>query len=682
MAKYTQANRPMRVDTALGEDVLLLEGFSGDEAVSAPFGYTLDLLSEDPAVAASSVLRTPMSVTIKTLDGSGERFIHGLVRSFAQLGQSEGLTSYRAEIVPWLWFLSLSSDCRIFQNMTVPDIVMQVFKNWGYSDYQLKLVKPHPERVFCVQYRESHLNFVSRLLEEEGIFYFFEHSKGKHMLTLADDNGAVKPCPVQSKARMASDVGQWQKEDVVTSWEHEYSLHTGKVTLRDYDFEQPSLQLEASVAGKQPEEHYAYPGRYTSLDDGDRFARLLLEAEEARQHVARGAGTCRTFQTGYRFDLKDHYSKDVNQTYMLLDVRHSGRAGDYRTWESAPFDYRNDFTVIPYSVPYRPLRLAPKPRIWGTQTALVVGKKGEEIWTDKQGRVKVQFYWDRVGKKDENSSCWVRVSSAWAGKGWGGIHIPRIGQEVIVEYLEGDPDLPIITGRIYNAEQVPPYGLPGNQTQSGIKSRSSKGGGTDNFNEIRFEDKKGGEEVYIHAEKNKTEIVENDNAESIGHDEKISVGNDQSLSVGSQTARNRWGRTRRQVSAAAAPRRWTRTRASPSPAVAPRSVDKDESVSITKNQTIDVGENRTETVGKKEEVSIGEDRTHNVGKNDALNVAKKLLIDVGDEITIKTGDASITMKKNGDIQIKGKEIKLVGSGKIVIKADSDVNIKGSKVTNN
>jgi type VI secretion system secreted protein VgrG len=664
MAKYSQANRPMRVDTALGEDVLLLEGFSGTEGVSTPFGYTLDLLSENDAIAPADVLRKPAWVTIKTPDG-GERVIHGLVRSLAQLGQSEELTSYRAEVVPWLWFLSLSSDCKIFQNLSVPEIVEQVFKGLGYADFQLKLVKSHPKRVFCVQYRETHLNFVSRLLEEEGIFYFFEHSKSKHMLTLADDNSAVKPCPVQAKARMAAGVGRWQEEDVVTSWEHEAAVHTGKVTLRDYDFQQPSLNLESSVAGAQPEEWYHYPGNYVALDEGERYARLQLEAEEAREQIVRGAGNCRTFQSGYRFELKEHYRKDANQPYMLLELRHAGRAGDYRSWESAPFDYRNDFLAIPYSVPYRPLRLTPKPRIWGTQTALVVGKSGEEIWTDKDGRVKLQFYWDRLGKKDENSSCWIRVSSLWGGKNWGAIHIPRLGQEVVVGFLEGDPDLPVVIGRLYNSEQTPPYALPGSQTQSGIKSRSSKGGGADNFNEIRFEDKKGGEELYIHAEKDKRVMVEHDRTESVGHDETIEIKNNRSENVGHNESiaigNNRSESVEKNESI---------------------SIGKDRSESVGKNEAINIGENRTETVGKNEDVNVRENRSHNVGKNDQLTVGKELLISAADKITIKSGEASITLKKDGGIVIKGKDIKVEGSGKIGIKASSEVNIKGSKVTNN
>jgi type VI secretion system secreted protein VgrG len=622
MAKYSQTNRLMRVDTALGEDVLLLEGFSGDEAVSAPFGYTLELLSEDPAIAAADVLRTPMAVTIKTLDGTGERFIHGLVRSFTQLGQSEGLTSYRVEIVPWLWFLGLSTDCRIFQNLTVPDIVTQVFKEQGYSDYQLKLVKPHPKRVFCVQYRESHLNFVSRLLEEEGIFYFFEHTSDKHVLTLADDNGAVKPCPVQSKARMASDPGEWQKEDVVTAWEHEDVVHTGKVTLRDYDYEQPSLQLENSVAGQHPEEHYAYPGRYTALDDGDRFARLQLEAEEARQRVGRGAGTCRTFQSGYRFDLKDHYRKDANQTYMLLELRHAGRAGDYRSWESAPFDYRNDFVVTPYSVPYRPLRTTPKPRIWGTQTALVVGKSGEEIWTDKHGRVKVQFYWDRLGKKDENSSCWIRVSQPWAGKGWGSLSVPRIGQEVIVEFLEGDPDQPIITGRVYNAEQTPPYDPGKGGVVSGLRSNTHKGKG---YNEMSLDDTAGKEKVTIHAQYDMNTTVEHDDTQ------KVVTGNRKiDIVAGTHT----------------------------------ETIKGDTTISVTAGK-------QTNTVNKSIDVTSQTAYIH---------------LKAETEIQLEVGSSKLLMKKDGTISLTGVSIGVTGSTSVTVKggvvhseADSEHQTKGAIV---
>jgi type VI secretion system secreted protein VgrG len=516
---YSQANRPMKVESALGTDVLLLEGFSGVEGVSQPFAYTVELLSEDPAIPADKVLRTPLALTIRCPDGS-DRLVHGLVRSLSQLGRSDELVSYRAEVVPWLWFLSLSTDCKIFQNLSVPEIVEEVFKDSGYSDFQFKLVKTYPKRVFCVQYQESRLAFVSRLLEEEGIFYFFEHSSSKHVLTLADDNGAVKPCPGQAVARMASTPGQWQEADVVTAYECEDAVHTGKVTLRDYDAEQPLLQLESSIAGNEPEEAYHYPGKYTTLDEGERSARIQLEAEEALRRVVRGSGTCRTFQTGYRFELKEHYRKDANQPYLLLELRHSGRAGDYLSWDSAPFDYHNDFVAIPYSVPYRPLQTTPKPRIWGNQTALVVGKAGEEIWTDKHGRIKVQFYWDRLGKKDENSSCWIRVAQPWAGKGWGSLSIPRIGQEVVVEFLEGDPDLPLVTGSVYNADQAPPYDPAKGGVVSGLRSNTHKGKG---YNEMSMDDTAGKEKITIHSQYDMSTTIEHDDAQTVKNNRTITV---------------------------------------------------------------------------------------------------------------------------------------------------------------
>jgi len=529
MGTYSQEKRPIKVKTALGADELLLSGFSGAEAISQPFTFTLDLLSKNAAVDPKSVLRTPATVTV-VLPGGGQRFIHGIVSRFVQLGQQDDLTFYRAEVVPWLWFLSLSSDCRIFQNLSVLEIVETVFKDQGYSDFEIKCTKSYPKREYCVQYRETHLDFVSRLLEDEGIFYFFRHEEGKHTMVLADSPGAVQPCPGQPSARLGVQAAG-PAEDLVTQFEREHVVETGKITLRDFDPLQPALRLEGTVAGAEQEERYDYPGNFTVLDEGERYARLRLEAEEARQHVVRGGGTCRGMQSGHRFDLKEHYRKDVNQAYQLLEVRHQARTGDYRAWDTEPLDYQNTFVAIPHSVPYRPPLRTPRPGPAGHQTAVVVGKAGEEIWTDKHGRVKVQFHWDRKGKKDENSSCWVRVSSLWAGKNWGAVHIPRIGQEVVVDFLEGDPDRPLIVGRVYNADQVPPYALPDQGTQSGIKSRSSKGGGTDNFNEIRFEDKKGSEHVFMQAEKDLTVNVKNDEKRTVLHDRTTEVTNHDTRTV-------------------------------------------------------------------------------------------------------------------------------------------------------
>jgi type VI secretion system secreted protein VgrG len=295
----------------------------------------------------------------------------------------------------------------------------------------------------------------------------------------------------------------------------------------------PSLKLESSVSGDGKEEIYDYtfPGNLTTPDDGDRLARVQLEEQEQWQELIRGESTCRSFQSGFHFDLDGHYSREVNKKYQLLQVNHSGHNASFLTEDPGETEYHNSFTAIPHETPFRPQRATPKPVVQGSQTAIVVGKSGEEIWVDKHGRVKVQFHWDRDGKKDENSSCWVRVASSWAGKGWGLIHIPRIGQEVIVDFLEGDPDTPIITGRVYNGDMDPPYALPANQTQSGVKTRSSKGGGTDNYNELRFEDKKDSERVFLHAEKDLVVEVENDETRSVEHDRVTTITNDETKTI-------------------------------------------------------------------------------------------------------------------------------------------------------
>lgn len=670
MANATQAGQPFRIDTTLGPDKLLLRGFEGVEAISSPYTFHVDLLSEDPNIDGAKLLRSGAALTFVLPDGS-KRPIHGLIRRFAQLGRRDEFTAYRVEIVPWLWFLTLSTDLRIFQEMTALEIVEHVFKAQGWSDFQIKCTGSYRKREFCVQYRESNFDFVSRLLEEEGIFYFFEHTDSKHTLILADGNSAAKPVPGTPAPRIAEE--EQPDEDVILSLADERAVHTGKVTLTDYDYLQPSLSLQQSVAGEGQEEYYDYPGNYTKPEDGDRYVRLRLEEREVLARTLTGSGTCRAFGAGGRFDLKGHYRRDMNRSYLLVEVHHSGVAGSYRGRTEGDARYSNQFTAIPSDVPFRPGPRTPKPVVRGSQTALVVGKDGEEIWVDSHGRVKVQFYWDREGKKNENSSCWVRVASSWAGKGWGWIQIPRIGQEVIVDFLEGDPDRPIITGRVYNAEQVPPYALPANQTQSGVKSRSSKEGGTDNYNEIRFEDLKDAEQIYIHAEKDLQLVVENDRSGSVGANDSLTVGGDQSASV-SGTRTETVGKDE---SITIDGSRSERVGGSETVAVGG-----DRSKNVGGKETIKVGKDRSTTLEKNESHSVAENRAVNIGKNDSIAVGRKFSLDAGDEITLKTGSASIVLKKDGTITISGKNITLKGSGKIAVKADSDITMKGSQIKQN
>ncbi len=543
MANYTQAGRFLAASTPLGKDVLLLTAFQGEEELSRLFSYRLEFLSTNQAADPKAIVGKAVTWTVQPV-GKAPRYFNGFVSRFsAGALQVQGLRYYWAEVVPWLWFLGRGANCRIFQNKTAPEVIEQVFRDLGFSDYKLDLKGTYPKLEYCVQYRETHLDFVSRLMEEFGIFYFFQHAADKHTLVLADHKGAYKDCAQKTVEYAAK--GQGPQE--ITAWEHRYTFRTGKWAQTDYNFETPSTSLLTNtktvidVVGADKFEVFDYPGRYGKTGEGTPITKVRMEAEEADYDTVEAAGGCNSFTPGGKFTLAGHeVAGEKGKGYVITSIRHSALDESYTAVAGEPTrqSYTNRYTCIPDAVTFRPARLTPRPVVRGPQTAVVVGPKGEEIYTDKYGRVKVQFFWDRLGKKDENSSCWVRVAELIAGKQWGMVYHPRIGQEVMVEFLEGDPDRPLITGRVYNAEQMPPYPLPGNQTQSGFKSRSSKGGAADNFNELRFEDKKGSEEVYFHAEKDFNRVVENNDTLKVGFEKKdkgnqtIEVFNSQSLKVG------------------------------------------------------------------------------------------------------------------------------------------------------
>jgi type VI secretion system secreted protein VgrG len=541
MDNYTQDRALIAVNTPLGKDVLLLLGFSGREEMSRPFSYTLEMLSPKDALAAKDIVGKSVTWVVRRSGGS-PRYFNGVVSCFLAGGhQIRGLRYYRAEVVPALWFLKRTTDCRIFQNKTAPQIIEQIFKDLGFTAYKLNLRATYATREYCVQYRETDLAFVSRLMEHEGIFYFFSHENGKHTMTLADQKSAYVDCP---EADVEASVGS-HATGQITSWEHQLAFRSGKVAQQDYNFETPSTDLMTKSTSIVPlpdnkkYELYDYPGDYPDKGVGGELTKVRMEEEEAPAEVVQGASTCSTFAVGGKFKLKKHESSaEVGKAFAITAIEHFAREASYAPGEIEGQDYGNKFTCIPDSVTFRPARVTPRAVVRGPQTAVVVGPKGEEIYTDKYGRVKVQFFWDREGKKDENSSCWIRVAQGWAGKSWGIVFNPRIGQEVLVDFLEGDPDRPIITGRVYNADQMPPYTLPANQTQSTVKSRSSKGGAAANFNELRFEDKKDSEEIYFHAEKNFNRVVENNDTLKVGYEKKdkgdqtIEVFNNQTVTIG------------------------------------------------------------------------------------------------------------------------------------------------------
>src|SRR5579872_1092756 len=490
MSEYTQDNRIIAIQTPLGDNVLLLQTLRGAEGVSKIFTFQLDMLSENSGIVFTTIVGQRVTITIHLATGK-TRYINGFVSRFTQTGKDNRFTHYHMEVVPWLWFLTRNANCRMFQQKTPVEIIKQVFTDLGFSGmFKDKTTGNYETRAYCVQYRETDFNFVSRLMEQYGIFYYFEHEISTHTLVLADAPSAHQPCPNQETAEYDA-TARVTEEERVSDFQMAQEFKTGAFSMNDYSFTTPLTDLDVTeptvdtVANNAGFELYDFPGGYWAKPQGESVAKIRMQEQEAFHLTGQGVSTCGAFIPGYKFDLADHYRKDLNQSYVLTEIQHAASCGSaYYTGQSDIEEtYENRFFVIPYSVPYRPMRLSPRPVVQGPQSAVVVGPGGEEIHTDKYGRVKVQFFWDREGKADENSSCWIRVSQIWAGKNWGAMWIPRVGQEVIVEFLEGDPDRPLIMGRVYNDDEMPPYPLPDEKTKSTIKSYSSQRGG--GFNEFR-----------------------------------------------------------------------------------------------------------------------------------------------------------------------------------------------------
>ena len=545
---YTQTGRLISLTTPLGEDKLLLTGFTGHEAISQLFNFHLTTLSEDREIDFTQIVGQSVTINVIQSDDS-LRFFNGVASHFACTGTSGDMVRYELQVVPKLWTLTRYADCRIFHNKQAPDIIKQVLGGRGIK-FQSNLTGAYKPLEYCVQYRETDFNFISRLMEQFGIFYFFQHEDGDHTMVLGDSTSAHLDCPGQSNAGFNLATGGLDAGDVVNAWSIGQELRSGKHSLTDYNFTTSLTDLLASettiytVASNDSMEIFDYPGLHKTASDGTAMAKLRMEEEEAAHKIAHGSSVCRAFTTGYKFTLNQHPLDAMNESYLLTEIQHvASVAGTYGNEASSAEDsYSNHFECIPADVLFRPARLTPKPFVQGPQTAVVVGKSadqdstddqnaggdGEEIWVDKWGRVLVLFPWDRK----KAISCWVRVSQDWAGKGWGMINVPRVGQEVIVSFLEGDPDRPIITGRVYNDVQTVPYTLPDNGTRTTFRTSSSTGGGTAHYNELRFEDKTGSEQVFVRGERDCDTRILNDSREWIGNNRSLMVKTDQMEKVG------------------------------------------------------------------------------------------------------------------------------------------------------
>jgi type VI secretion system secreted protein VgrG len=733
----------MEIVTPLGDNVLLFHGMHAREEMSRVAEYHLDLLSPRGDINLDEILGKNVTVKL-VLPDDAVRYFNGYVTRFAQGGMLGRYHRYTAIVRPWLWFLTRTADCRIFQDMTVPDIVKTVFSDHPTADFKINLTGTYRKWTYCVQYRESDLNFISRLLEHEGIYYYVKHTDGHDTLIITDSYSGHSTFPGAEKIHFVSPEKLIRPDlEHINSWEVSREVQPGLFVHDDYDLERPSVELrtQKAIPRKYAPSNYEvfdYPGHYVQKADGEQYASVRIDEYSSEFEIAHAATNVRGLSVGYLFNLEDCTRADQDREYLVVGASYDLEFSDYEAIpDRGGANYRCSFVAMSSKQQFRPRRITPKPFVQGPQTAVVVGPAGDEIYTDKYGRVKVQFHWDRLGKKNENSSCWIRVSQPWAGTNWGGVTIPRMGQEVIVDFLEGDPDQPIITGRVYNAEQMPPYGLPANMTQSGLKSRSSKGGSPDNFNEIRFEDKKGSEQVYIHAEKNQDIEVENDETHSVGHDrtktidhdetthvkhdrtetvdnnEKITIGVNRTENVGAEETigigGNRSITVDKSETATVALQR-THTvginetitvgaaqeitvgaiQAITVGASQTTTVGRNQSTSVGSNQSNTIGSNQTTEVAKNLSTTVGADesrgvsggRTTNIGKDDSLAVAKNLVITAGDSISITTGSASITMKKDGTVYIKGKDITVEGSGAINAKASKDIVMKGSKILQN
>ncbi|MGH7940361.1 MAG: type VI secretion system Vgr family protein [Limisphaerales bacterium] len=543
----TQQNRFSAIDTQLGADKLLLRSFSISEQLGRLFQMEVELDSQDNSITFEDIIGTSATVRL-TLPNGQTRYFNGVVSRFAQ-EQQGNVARYRTTLMPWLWLLTRTADCRIFQNQKVPDIIEAIFKEQGFDDYKLKLNASYDSREYCVQYRETDFNFVSRLMEEEGIYYFFDHQNGKHVMVLADSPSAHDPFPGYDTLNYLS--GNAAKTEAVADWIIGKEIQPGMYVMNDFNFTTPSADVTGNANITRTHQHanyevFEYPGGFEKSSQGEAYAKLRIQELQAQYEILHAQTTVRGVATGFKFTLKGHPRSDQNRQYLVIGTSLRVTAGAYGSGDAAEGDFFScALTAIPATQQFRALRATPKPQIHGPQTAIVTGPNNQEINTDQYGRVQVQFHWDRSGQQNssqqsnQGTSCWIRVSQIWAGKQWGSLHIPRIGQEVIVEFLEGDPDHPIVTGSVYNASQMPPYTLPANQTQSGIRSRSTTGGGASNFNELHFEDKKGSEQIFIQAEKDLVINVKNDRNETIGQDRtetvsgshKETISNDRALTV-------------------------------------------------------------------------------------------------------------------------------------------------------
>ncbi|MEZ6137680.1 MAG: type VI secretion system tip protein TssI/VgrG [Pirellulaceae bacterium] len=654
---FQQKHRSLKIITPLGEDAVQLASFTGEEHLSRLFEFQLQMVSEHDSIRPEDIVGHNVTFAVDLAD-SEARVFNGYVQRFATGEERDhDQREYSIRVVPWLWFLTQIVDCRIFQGKTVVEIIEEVFALRGYADYEINMRQDHPQHEYCVQYCESDFDFLSRLMEEEGIFYYFRHENGKHVLVLGDSIAAYYACP-QAIVDFEHHKRESRIHDLhITAWERAWEFQSGAVELNDYNFKTPNNSLSTyertllEFHNGPNFERFEYPAGYPEKAVGRSLARLRMEEIEAKQDLVNGASICMTFSPGAKFTVGNHPMRsEEGKQYVLRSVVHHGhdcshdeRRRDHRQHKKES-TYANTFVCFPEDRAYRPERMTRRAMIRGCQTARVTGPANEEIHTDEFGRVKVKFHWDRWGATDDTSSCWIRVSHHHAGAGWGYIDLPRVGEEVIVDFLEGDPDQPIIVGRVYNGSNGVPFALPDEKTRRGYTTKTYEGEG---YNELSMDDTKGKEQIRIHAQHNMNTVVRScqtlavgaDRTDNIGNDDNETVGKNQTLKVG-ENQKIRIGKM----------------------------LD----VSVGENQHVAIEEHQITRVGKSKDVHVGDDFT--------LDCQKNIIMTAADSISIGTGQSSILMKKDGTIEINGVNVTVNGSANVTVDA-ATIASKASGVNN-
>ncbi|MDO4641978.1 MAG: type VI secretion system tip protein TssI/VgrG [Neisseria sp.] len=671
-------NRTVIAQTPFGQN-LLFKKLDGKESVSDLFEFNVTFVSKDANLQGSDIVGLPVTLEIDTKTG-GKRYLNGLVTDFGYFGEDEDeedYHAYTAVLRPFMWYLTQNVDSRVFVDKSVLDITKEVLAPFGFP-FQIKCQKGYRTRGFCVQYQETSFNFISRLFEQEGIYYYFDHKNDSHELVITDDVGSLtaiagNPALPYHSRQVAAGA---PSIEYIDEWAERDSLKSNKYSTQDYNYNNAKVAMKSSDSvhdfNSVDMEHYDFYTGFSDVSEAQNYSQVRSESLKSQTKVITGSGTVLTLAPGHTFSLIKHPHASSNSEYLILATEYAFEEAGYTTGDKIG-SFRTSFRVLPKSFPYRPPLRAMKPQVLGTQAATVTGPAGEEVYTNEYGDIKVQFHWDRYGKMNESSSNWVRVAQGSAGSGFGSINTPRVGEEVLVDFINGDADRPIIVGRLYNSAMSPPWGFPAAAKQSGIKSKSFNSP-LANFNELMFNDTAGSEMVNFQAQKDLTSLVKNNETRNVNNDRTTTIGNNETLSVTGERAKS----VQKNETASVAMNRTA-------------SVGQNETLDVTQNQALSVGQNQSVSVGKDQSVSVTNNRSKSVGQNESVSVGQSQAMMIGQDQNVSVGkNQALTVGASRNKTIVANEVSSIGGNRqktvsstniSTIGAANVTNIGGADVTN-